>query len=806
METPERGFFNAGFSALLRPLMRRLARPSLPNYEGKLAIFGLEHAVEVRWDHYGIPHVSAANEHDLFQAQGYLHAQERLWQMDLSRRFLTGRMAEIFGRFSVPWRELSTHFKHRDSADVDYFMRLIGIRQSAVRCVEMLSEEERRRLQAYSDGVNRYIETSARRLPWEFRLLRYEPEPWRPEDSLTVGKGFAFLLSPALFTRLNMIALAAKLGGQHEKLRSLLPSYPGDELTVTRATWDSAQALWRFMNGTFATLDWSPAGHGSNSWAISGARSASGKAVLCNDPHLRLTLPSVWYLMHLKAEPNRTQSHGYEVWGASIPGIPCIHIGHNRSIAWGITAAICDDAELYREKIDPLEPNRYLAGREWLPMETRLETIRIRGKGAIEKKVRLTRHGPVLSDFQGHNSSSEALALSWTAHEPSREFRCLYALNCARNWDEFVAGLAHQTAPNLSYVYADHQGNIGYSLAGKIPIRPKVPTLLPVEGWRQENDWRGYVPFSELPRLYNPPEGIVATANQRIADASYGHFLSHFFEPPYRIKRIKERLSATQSFAIEDMAEMQSDLVSLHAIELIQSLKADLEQASALPELRPSADLLLRWNGHCGAESVTAAIFHVFHHRLMVNLLVPALGEEVFLGYVEIFNQCMIPIAQILKDPASVWFTDSPRPALVGQSLREACDELRTTLGAEIGNWQWGRLHTLTLDHNMSRIKVFKPILSRGPFPSPGDNVTVNVGFHRHSNPFRHTVGASTRLIVELGNPPRLKAVLLPGQSGHPFSPHYADQTELWREGRYISLTDCDGPASNERKLLLVPA
>ncbi|MGH7825101.1 MAG: penicillin acylase family protein [Candidatus Binatia bacterium] len=797
----------ASFSALLRPLIHRLAQPSFPLYEGTLTLAGLQNKVEVRWDDYGIPRVFAANEHDLFLAQGYLHAQERLWQMDLTRCFLSGRTAEIFGRFPVPWKELSTHFRNSDSANFDYFMRLIGIRQSAIRSLEILRQEDRERLQAYSDGVNRYIENCGKRLPWEFRLLRYRPVQWHPEDSLTIGKGFAFLLSPALFTRLNMIALAAKLRSQQQKLRSLFPTYPDDGPSITKATWDSAQALWQFMSGTFSSSDWSPAGLGSNNWVIAPERSASGNALLCNDPHLRLTLPSVWYLMHLKAEPTTTQADGYEVWGASIPGTPCIHVGCNRSIAWGVTAALCDDVELYREKIDPLEPDRYFAGRQWLKMDSRLETIRIRGKGEIKRTVRRTRHGPVISDFQGSTRSPEILALRWTAHEPSQDFRCVYAINRARNWDEFLDGLAHQVAPNLNYVYADQQGNIGYSLAGKIPIRPKAPTLMPVEGWRPENDWRGYVPFSELPRLYNPPEGVLATANHRIADDSYPHFLSHLFEPPYRINRIKQFLTTKTKLSVEDMVALQGDLISLQAKEIVQALQTDLEQVSIeFPDLHETAGRLLRWDGHCGAESTEAAIFHVFYYRLMANLLVPVLGEDLFLGYTEIFNQCIIPIDQILKDPASVWFDGSSRRALVTKSLSEASNELAGLTGADIRQWQWGRIHTLMLDHNMSRISVFKPILSIGPFASPGDNLTVNMGFQRHSNPYRHIVGASTRLIIELGNPLRLKAVLLPGQSGHPFSPHYGDQTELWRNGGYISLVESSEKVANERRLILIPA
>jgi penicillin G amidase len=802
---PQSDSITAGFAALLRPLIRRLAQPSLPKYEGNLILPGLTNDVQVRWDPHGIPHVSATNELDLFLSQGYLHAQERLWQMDLTRHFLSGRLAEIFGRFTVPWREVSTHFRSRDSVDFDYFIRLIGIRQSALRSLESLPEEDRHRLQAYSDGVNRYIENGRKRLPWEFRLLRHEPDPWRPEDSLTIGKGFAFLLSPALFTRLNMIALTAKLGGEQQKLRSLWPAYPDEAPSITRATWDAAQNLWQFMSGTFSAIDFSPAAAGSNSWVIAPQRSTSGKAMLCNDPHLRMTLPSIWYLMHLKAEADRTQPDGYEVWGASIPGTPCIHLGRNRSIAWGVTAALCDDLELYREKIDSLRPDRYFAGRQWLSMQTRLETIRIRGSREITNSVRSTRHGPVISDFHGSHHSSEVLALRWTAHEPSQEFRGVYTINCARNWDEFLDGLTYQVAPNLNYVYADQHGNIGYSLAGKIPIRSKRPTLLPVEGWREESEWRGYVPFSELPRLYNPPEGIIATANHRIADASYGHFLSDLFEPPYRINRIKTFLAAKATLSVADMAVLQGDLISLHATELIQALKSDLEQASgASSELSEIASRLLQWNGNCGAGSTEAALFQVFHHRLMANLLIPALGESLFLAYIEVFNECMVPVDQILGNPASIWFANSPRQALVAKSLRETADELAASFGADLNDWQWGRLHTLTLDHNLSRVKILRPILSIGPFASPGDNVTVNMGFHRRSDPYKHTIGASTRLIIELGPPPRLKAVLLPGQSGHPFSPHYADQTALWREGSYIPIDDSDD-ISDERKLTLSP-
>jgi penicillin amidase len=805
MEMPKNGFVPTLFSALLRPFIRFLDKGSLPKYAGSLRLAGLVDKVKVCWEAHGIPRVYAANEEDLFLAQGYLHAQERLWQMDMSRRFLSGRLAEVFGDFPVPWKELSSQFRGQKSVDFDYFMRLINIRDAARGSLDLCSEREHRYLQAYSQGVNRYIEQCGRRLPWEFRLLRYDPDPWQPEDSLIIGKGFAFLLSTALFTRLNMMAIVAKLGDHQEILRSLCPTCPDDGPTITRAVWDSAQSTWQFINGAFARSHWTPAGYGSNNWVVAPSRSATGRAILCNDPHLRLALPSIWYLMHLRAEPSKTDPEGYEVWGASIPGSPCIHLGHNRWLAWGVTAAVCDDVELYREKTHPLDPNRYLVEHDWLTMGRREEIITVRRRGEIKKTVRSTRHGPVLSDFSKRLDTSQVLSLRWTAQEPSDEFRCLYGVNRARDWHEFLDSLSYQAAPTLNYVYADRHGNIGYSLAGKVPLRPQVPSLLPLDGWIEDNDWRGYIPFSELPRIYNPPEGMIATANNRIVDGSYPHYLSHFFEPPYRIRRIEKLLAENETFSIGDMETLQSDVVSLHATELIEALKNDLAQiAEEDNEHQVAADLLIRWDGICHEKSVEAAIFHLFHHRLMANLLVPVLGDDLFSAYIEIFNQSLAPTDKILSDPGSCWFSTKSRRELVTKSLRETCQELEKTLGDDIELWQWGKIHKLILDHSLGRVKLLRPMLGIGPLPSPGDGTTINMGFYRHSNPYAHTVGASLRFIIDVGNWHQSEFILASGQSGHFLSPHYSDQTAHWRAGRYIRI-EALADESSENVLSLVP-
>jgi penicillin amidase len=802
MELPKSGFFPTVFSALLRPLLRQLDRPSLPRYAGELKLSGLQRTVHVAWDDFAVPHVTAANEADLFFTQGYLHAQERLWQMEMSRRFLSGRMAEIFGEFILPWKELSAQFRGKSSVEFDYFIRLLGISAAASTSLALLDETERLQVDAYSRGVNSYIERCGNKLPWEFRLLRHEPEPWQALDTLRIGKGFAFLLSTALYSRLNLITVAEQMQHAPEKLRALMPSYPDDGPTITRAVGPQARGLWQFVSGSLAATEWHAAGHGSNNWAIAPSRTNSGNAVLCNDPHLRITLPSTWYLMHLRVESAPDGTEPLEVWGSSIPGTPGIQLGHNRMIAWGITAAVCDDVEIYREKIHPVEPDNYATGVGWEKFTVQRETIGVRRKRGVEKTIRWTRHGPVLGDFSAAANSKEVLAVRWTAHEPSQELRGLLALNRARNWQEFLNALRWHSAPSLNFVYADRDGNIGYTLAGKLPQR-QHPSLLPVNGWDDRNEWRGFIPFDELPRLYNPIEGVIATANHRIADAGYPYYLSHFFEPHHRIRRIEQLLAARKTFSRDALATMQLDAVSLHAKAFIELIGPELRNLSDEPaDVRSATERLLAWDGNCAEDSVEAAIFHVLHHCILSNLLKPELGENVFDAYVEILNQCIVPTDSILADLHSIWFAGKSRNALVRQSLRQTCAELAAELGTAIESWRWAKIHQLQINHAFGRSKLLRPLLGVGPFGAAGDGMTINFGFYRHSNPYAQTAGPSLRFTVELGAQPSSEFILPTGQSGHPLSPHYRDQTHLWRQGRGINLTS-EQPRQGGRHLIL---
>ncbi len=782
-------------SSLLTPLLRFAARKNRPQRRGTVRLSGLAKDVRVRWDPFAIPYISARCEADLFFAQGYLHAQDRLWQMDLNRRVFGGRLAEIFGNRATPRGDFTRHFRSGNLAGVDHFMRVMGIRHTAALSLPRLSERSTRAVEAYCGGVNAYVESHQRRLPVEFRLLRCEPAPWQPVDCLTLAKGFALFLSSALMTRLTFLALHRRLENDPDKLGSLAPRYPSWGAPVTRAVSDHGAALLRFVNGSFADAPWRPRGQGSNGWAVSPEHSAENRALLCNDPHLRMTLPGIWYLNHLRTVADSGATGTLEATGASLPGSPFVYVGHNRDMAWGFVAALCDDGDLYREQLHPEQPDRYRTPDGWAEFDSRPETIAIRGRRPMETTVRHTRHGPVLSDIlapapsdDSESPDREILSFRWTAHTPGNELGLLDGLNRARDWNSFLSSLSHHVAPSLGCLYADTAGNIGYALAGNIPLRPRrEPSWLPLKGWNAAHDWTGTVPFDELPRLYNPPEGIVATANNRIADPAYPYYLSDLFDPPYRIERIRRGLTCDTRLDMEDMARLQLDTRSVQAERLLTALRPELRDIGREePALRRSVELLEEWDGDCNARSAGAALFHVFYHRLMWNVWGKDLGEELFASFTEILNQPLAPLDDILTDPGSVWFRDTSHKEVLTASLREAVAELVKQQGPRPDRWSWGRLHTLTLPHALGTTKWLAPFFSLGPFPAEGDGCTVNNSYYRHSHPYDQVVGASMRMLATLSDPIRSRFVVVSGQAGNPASPHYRDQIEPWREGRTI--------------------
>ena len=756
--------------------------------------------MRVRWDPFAIPYITARTERDLFFAQGYLHAQDRLWQMDLNRRFFSGRLAELFGDRPLPRGDFTRHLRSGSMASVDHFIRLLGIRHTATLSLPLLSERSARAVEAYCAGVNAYMDLHRRRLPVEFRLLRHRPAPWEPADCLVLAKGFALILSSALVTRLTFLALHGRLENDPDKLRTLMPRYPSWGATTTRTLSDHGAALLRFVNGSFAENPLTPRSQGSNGWAVDARHSDEEHALLCNDIHLRLTLPGIWYLNHLHTVTGAGKARPFKASGLSLPGSPFVYVGHNRDMAWGFVAALCDDGDLYREQIHPEEPELYRTPDGWAAFERRPETIAVRGGRPVETEIRHTRHGPVLSDILPPRPDDpdvpnrEVLSFQWIAHTPGNEVGLLDGINRARDWEEFLAQMAHHVTPSLNCIYADTRGNIGYALAGRVPLRSRQePSWLPLEGWNADHDWTGTIPFDEMPRLYNPSEGIVASANNRMVDPGYPHYLSDLLEPPYRIERIRHLLTRAKRLNLEDMARIQLDTRSLQAERLLGVLHPDLvEIAREEPSSRACVKLLEEWDYDCQAESAGAALFHVLYHRLMRNIWEGDLGEELYLSYTEILNQAVAPLDDILTDPESVWFRDIPRKVALAASLREAQAELTKQQGPDPRNWSWGRLHTLTLAHGLGNREPLAPFFSLDPFPADGDGVTVRNSYYRHSRPYDQVVGVSMRMLVTLSDPIRARFVIVPGQAGNPASPHYRDQVEPWRTGRLISSAESE--------------
>ncbi|HEY6101797.1 MAG TPA: penicillin acylase family protein, partial [bacterium] len=558
-------------------------RRAFPQTSGRIALEGLHGTVEVMRDRWGIPHIYAQDDLDLFFAQGFVHAQDRLWQMEFNRRAASGRLSEIFGPVTL---------------DTDRFLRTVGLRRAAEAEAAQLGDEMTRVLQAYADGVNAYITSRRGRLPLEFALLRYVPEPWSPVDSVAFGKLMAWTLSGNWDSEILRAHLVSRFG--EAGMERLMPAYPAGMPVIVPAGADyrpfrSAVALRLVAHAPARD------GTGSNNWVIAGSRTTTGTPILANDPHLQAAMPSIWYEMDLSSER-------FHAAGATFAGAPGVIIGHNAHIAWGVTNAGPDVQDLYLERFDPDDPTRYEFKGQWEQATVVEESISVKGRREpVLLPVRITRHGPILNGVV--DGLDAFVALRWTALEPGTILGSVLRLDEARNWSEFREALKLWTVPAQNFVYADGDGNIGYQLPGRIPVRAKGDGLLPVPGWTGEYEWVGEIPFDELPSSFNPERGYIVTANNRIIPDGYQHFIAAEWDPGFRAQRIEAMLTAQPKVSPEVVADMQLDTTSLPAQAIIRSLQGvqvtEEPDASLLAELRA-------WDGVLAPESQAAAIYEAF--------------------------------------------------------------------------------------------------------------------------------------------------------------------------------------------------
>ncbi|RME43658.1 MAG: penicillin acylase family protein, partial [Chloroflexi bacterium] len=744
-----------------------LLRRPRPMTAGTLTLDSLIGEVEITRDRWGIPHIYADTARDLFFAQGFVHAQDRLWQMDFQRRLVAGRLSEVLGSTTL---------------ELDRWMRVLGLRRQVEAELQVLSDEARRALEAYAQGVNRLIETSPA-LPVEFSLLRYEPEPWTPADSLSWAKMMAFGLSNNWDTEIIRARLIDRLGPERASL--LEGKYPAENPVIVPDV-DYAMlgesALQRQARADAFSGDLGA----SNSWVVDGTRTTTGKPLLANDPHLLMRIPGIWYENHLVGA-------GYNVTGASLPGVPAVLIGHNERIAWGLTAGLADVQDLYLERFHPDDPHLYQVNGEWRMAEVRREEIRVRGRRRpVVEEVVVTRHGPIITGLAPEET--QPLALRWTGYDvDAGSTDAFMRLNRARNWEEALEALAHHTVPVLNVVYADVDGNIGYQLAGKLPIRRKGDGRVPVPGWTDEYEWDGYLPLDELPRAYNPESGFIVTANNKPVPDDYPHPLYGDWRPGFRARRIVQLIQARRQHDRESFQAIQADQMSIPMQRLARRL-AQLKLDD--PQLEAAQADVAYWDGVMSPNAIGATLAYttMVHFRSM--LFADELGPvaELYLG--KGFQRLLHPISgmasrsievalAILDNPDSDWLAGRSLDELLRSSFQAAVDQLKQELGPNMSDWQWGRVNRLRLLHPLGIVPGLARLLNRGPYPAGGDPFTIWPNATRLQPYYDDFHSASYRMIVDLADLERSVAVCPPGQSGHPGSPHYADQLPDWLAGRH---------------------
>ncbi len=783
-----------------------LAFASLPRLDGELRLAGLAAPVTIARDALGVPLIEAASERDAAFALGFVHAQDRLWQMEMSRRIGAGRLAEVVGEPGL---------------GTDRFMRLLGLYRAAEAALAHLSPEAIARLEAYAAGVNALIVDRHRPLPPEFLLLRHRPEPWRPADSLVLVKTMALSLVESWRHELTRASLLAHV--PEAALADLWPpprpgsvttlaiaaaatgraEAPADPATAAAAApiAGMAEALLAGLPGIGET------GQGSNIWAVAGAHTASGAALLANDPHLSAGTPAHWYLAAIRTPAGLVQ-------GATLPALPVMVIGRNETIAWGFTNTAGDTEDLFVERLDPADPERYLTPAGSVPFAVREEIIAVKGREPVVVRVRATRNGPVLSDFLPNAAAAagegHVLALRWTALEPEdTTLEAGIALARATGWRDFTAAVDRFTSPTQNAFYADRSGSIGVRLAGRLPVRSRGSGRLPVPGWTGDHDWQGLLPAAANPAGRDPGAGYLLNANNRLVGDDFPHLVTSDWNDDLRARRIdrvlRDAVAADTALDVEAMRELQRDRRSMLALDFLPLLRAvpagDARSADILAALAA-------WDGTSDGERPEPLVFQAWYRAMVRHVLEDELGPG-FTAYQGIRASAM----RHILDAAPQWCDDVRTPARVEScadmarlALATALAELTAAHGPDWRRWRWGEASRVRMAHRpLDAVWGLRRLFSLAA-PGGGDAGTVDVARYAASDPYATVMAASLRLVADLAEPNVLHAILPAGQSGHPLSPHFADQKAAWRAGHLHRIAVADDAREHRHILTLLPA
>ena len=779
-----------GFGGALRWAASALGRRRLPRIDGALRLPGLHAPAEALRDRWGIPHIYAANDHDLYFSQGFVHAQDRLWQMELNRRTACGRLSELFGEVALGTDRTARTFGFHRLGEADWNACEDGVRQATA---------------AYAEGVNAYLVHPQARMPLEFSLLGHKPEPWRPVDSLAFSRVMIWQLSHAWYGELLRAQIAERVGGEHAaELEIHYP--PTNPLTLPEGIefnlLEPGGALRR-ASGPFLQR-----AIGSNAWAISAARSASGAPILCNDMHLALMLPSLWYIVHLIAGDT-------EVAGVSLPGVPMVLVGHNAHIAWGMTLAFTDCEDLFVEEF--VDTTHYRFAGDVRQAQVIPEAIRVKGRPQPHiESVTLTHHGPIISDVI--SAPGQRIAVQSMALRPSQAMSGWYRLDQARGWDEFVEAMRRIEAPQLNVAYADTSGNIGHWVTGRVPVRARGHGMLPAPGWSGEYEWTGEVPFEEMPHALNPKQGFLVTTNQRIVGDEYPHFLGSVWMNGYRARRITDVLAGKPRMSLDDCASLHLDFTCLPGLEFGAALRG---LRSPDPAIQSALELLSAWDGQLTPGSVAGCLYEVTRYTLVRNLLEPGLGADLatrlmgqgfhplLLASHEFYGHDTVAMLRMLADPGSWWVRQAGgREAVLLRSLGQAIVWLEAHLGSDVSAWEWGKIHRAIWPHALGLQKPLDQVFNLGPVPIGGDTDTPCQTAIAPDDPYDNKSWApSFRQIVDMGDLTTARIIHAPGQSGQLGSPHYGDLIGPWTRGEYLPMlwTRQQVEAAAEGRLALLP-
>lgn len=817
-------------------LFNSLSEKSFYPDSGNVTTKGLEQPVKVYLDDYGVPQIFAAGENDAYFTMGYLHARDRLFQMDLSRRVAEGRLSEIFGAGVI---------------DFDKLFRTIGIGRFSYDWYTKVSPKTKQLLDAYSKGVNRFVEDHYRNLPVEFDALNYRPEPWKPEQSLMLARLMAWDLNIAWYTDYILGELVNKVGiektsdifpdtnitiykkpepvaedttavdedGSTEKkpkkkkrttdeTGSIIPLYEpqylSDVASLGKDFFNTNESYRKFF-GINASHT------GSNSWVISGDKSAYGKPILANDPHLALQAPSRWYELYLKGGD-------VDVRGMSFPGVPGIVIGNNRFISWGLTNLMNDDNDFIILNRDSSDYNKYIYNNASFQIDSVKEKIYIKDSIEVEYFVKTTKLGPIISglntrgfaDFPPNNEDplqDKLMTFKWTGYEQSDEILCFYNINNAKNWDNFKAALKDFGAPAQNFTYADISGNIGYHAAGKIPIRKTADNNSYLFPTGEPLEWSGFVEFEKLPNTYNPKEGYIITANTNpfewLKESPEKYYISYLWEPASRYNRIKEVITSKTIFDFDDYRLLQNSYESPYAREVSRYIAGAYDSLN-----RPNTDnfkwaveRFSYWNGDMLSEESIGALYNVFMVFLVKNTYEDELGADVFNDLLAIQNIPYRSLQLMLKQPENIWWDNTGTPFIekrddiIRASLERAIEYLRLKFAnPDINTWHWGELHKVKIQHPLGIIEALDKTFNIGPYPIGGDQTSPNNTEYQFKNVlkdnnFNVIVGASMRMIVNMADIDHAYTINSTGQSGQPIHPNYKDQVRMWTFAEYKNNT-----------------